>query len=145
MKNVADFKRDLQYWKFSFYGFVKNLQFFDPFLVLFFREMGISFFQIGILYSVREIVTNITEIPTGVVADTLGRRSAMIFAFGCYIVSFALFYFFPSYVVYLGAMIAFALGESFRSGTHKAMIMEYLKQNGMTDQKVAYYGHTRSW
>ena len=142
---MTAFTRDRQYWKFSFYGFIKNLQFFDPFLVLFFREMGISFFQIGILYSVREIITNITEIPTGIVADTLGRRSAMLFAFAAYILSFALFYFFPSYLVYIGAMVAFALGESFRSGTHKAMIMEYLTQHGMADQKIAYYGHTRAW
>jgi len=142
---MMEFKRDLQYWKFSLYGFVKNLQFFDPFLVLFFREMGISFFQIGVLYSVREIITNITEIPTGIIADTLGRRSAMIFAFASYIVSFALFYFFPDYWVYIGAMVFFALGESFRSGTHKAMIMEYLKIHNMADQKVAYYGHTRAW
>ena len=142
---MTEFKRDLQYWKFSLYGFVKNLQFFDPFLILFFREMGISFFQIGVLYSVREIITNITEIPTGILADTLGRRSAMLFAFASYIVSFALFYLFPNYWVYIGAMVFFALGESFRSGTHKAMIMEYLKIHNMTDQKVAYYGHTRAW
>lgn len=142
---MTEFKRDLQYWKFSLYGFVKNLQFFDPFLILFFREMGISFFQIGVLYSVREIITNITEIPTGIIADTLGRRSAMLFAFGSYIVSFALFYLFPSYWVYIGAMVFFALGESFRSGTHKAMIMEYLNIHNMADQKIAYYGNTRAW
>ncbi len=142
---MGEFRKDLQYWKFSFYGFLKNLQFFDPFLVLFFREMGISFFEIGILYSVREIITNVTEIPTGVVADTLGRRSAMIFSFISYIGSFLIFYFFPSFLFYLTAMVLFALGESFRSGTHKAMIMEYLKMHDMTDQKVAYYGHTRGW
>ena len=145
MKQADGFQKDLQYWKFSFYGFLKNLQFFDPFLILFFREMGISFFEIGILYSVREIITNITELPTGVVADTLGRRSAMIFAFICYIASFLIFYLFPFYYMYLAAMILFAFGESFRSGTHKAMIMEYLKANSMTRYKVAYYGHTRAW
>ena len=107
------FKKDLQYWKFSFYGFLKNLQFFDPFLVLFSREMGISFFEIGILYSVRELVTNITEVPTGVVADTLGRRSSMIFSFICYIGSFLLFYFFPSFTIYTAAMVLFCSGRKF--------------------------------
>ena len=37
------------------------------------------------------------------------------------------------------------MGDAFRTGTHKAMIFEYLKRNGWQDQKVAYYGHTRSW
>ncbi|WP_081942205.1 MFS transporter [Spirochaeta lutea] len=138
-------KKDLQYVKFSAYGFLKNLKFFDPFLILFFREMGISFFQIGILYSVREIATNLTEIPTGILADSWGRRLSMVLAFGSYILSFLVFYFLPGFGFYLGAMVLFALGESFRSGTHKAMIMEYLKQQGMADQRVEYYGHTRGW
>lgn len=145
MNREVPFLKDKQYWKFSFYGFLKNLQFFDPFIVLFFREMGISFFQIGILFSVREIITNVTEIPTGIAADTMGRRRVMILAFESYILSFILFFFFPSYLVYLAAMVLFALGDSFRSGTHKAMIMEYLKINSMTMHKVAYYGHTRGW
>lgn len=145
MKKANSFPKDLQYRKFSLYGFLKNLQFFDPFLILFFREMGISFFQIGILFSIREIITNITEIPTGIAADTMGRRRVMIFAFLCYIASFILFFYFPSYLVYMGAMVLFALGDSFRSGTHKAMIMEHLKLKSLTEHKVAYYGHTRGW
>ena len=48
-------------------------------------------------------------------------------------------------ITYIAAMVFFALGESFRSGTHKAMIMEYLKLNSMADRKVAYYGRTRGW
>lgn len=42
-------------------------------------------------------------------------------------------------------MLLFALGEAFRTGTHKAMIMEYLRRNNQLEYKVHYYGHTRSW
>jgi hypothetical protein len=42
-------------------------------------------------------------------------------------------------------MILFGLGEAFRTGTHKAMILSYLEQNNIIDQKVEYYGFTRSW
>jgi len=42
-------------------------------------------------------------------------------------------------------MIIFASGEAFRTGTHKAMILEYLKINNLTKYKVDYYGHTRGW
>ncbi|OQX51735.1 MAG: MFS transporter, partial [Candidatus Cloacimonas sp. 4484_209] len=41
-------------------------------------------------------------------------------------------------------MIFFAAGEAFRSGTHKAMILEYLRIKGIEHMKVEYYGHTRS-
>jgi hypothetical protein len=42
-------------------------------------------------------------------------------------------------------MILFAGGEAFRTGTHKAMILEHLRINSLLDLKVDYYGHTRGW
>ncbi|RKY85316.1 MFS transporter [candidate division KSB1 bacterium] len=41
-------------------------------------------------------------------------------------------------------MVLFAVGEAFRTGTHKALILEYLNIKGMKNQKVSYYGRTRS-
>jgi len=83
--------RDRMFWKFRAYGLLKNLRLFDPFLVLFFREVGLTFLAIGSLYAIREISTNVLEIPTGVFADAFGRRRAMIAAFASYLVSFAVF------------------------------------------------------
>lgn len=143
-KKSETFPRDRQYYKFCLYGFLKNLRFFDPFIILFFREMGLSFLEIGTLYSIREIATNILEIPTGIIADSFGRRRSMISAFISYIISFLIFYHFSSFLMYIPAMIFFAFGEAFRTGTHKAMILEYLKLNDLLDFKVHYYGHTRS-
>lgn len=137
--------RDLQYYKFCGYGFFKNLRLFEPFLILFFLSNGLTFLQIGIVYSVREITRNVLEIPAGIIADSLGRRRTMITSFGFYIISFVLFYFGSSYVLFLVAMVCYALGDSFRTGTHKAMIFDYLKLKGLADQKAHYYGHTRSF
>ena len=62
-----------------------------------------------------------------------------------YIAAFLTFYFFSSYTLLSLAMVLLALGDTFRSGTHKAMIYEYLKIKGMYDLKVEYYGATRSF
>lgn len=139
------FGKDLQYFKFCAYGFFKNLRFFEPFLLLFFLEKGLSFLEIGTLYAIQEITINIFEIPTGVLADSLGRRRSMISAFVFYIISFVIFYFSASYFLFVVAILFYAYGDAFRTGTHKAMIFEYLKIKGWQDQKVHYYGHTRSW
>jgi MFS family permease len=136
--------KDKQYYKFCYYGFLKNLRFFDPFILLFFRQMGFSFLQIGTLFAIREIATNIMEIPTGIIADAYGRRRAMIFSFCSYILSFLVFYFLPRYAFYALGMILFAVGEAFRTGTHKAMILEYLNLTNQVDAKVGYYGRTRA-
>lgn len=117
-------KKDAQFYRFAAYGFLKNLRFFDPFLILFFREMGLSFLEIGTLISVREIATNILELPTGFIADLYGRRMSMVLSMLSYLASFMVFYLFPNFFVYMIAMVAFAFGEAFRTGTHKAMILE---------------------
>lgn len=136
-------KKDRMYYRFSAYGFLKNLRFFEPFIILIFRDTGLTYFQIGLLYSIRDLANNILEIPTGIFADTFGRRKAMVLAFSAYIVSFLIFFAFQGFYIYALAMILFAFGEAFRSGTHKALILEYLNLNDMLDQKVTYYGRTR--
>ena len=136
--------RDRMFYRFSLYGFLKNLRFFDPFILLIFRSYGLSFLQIGILYSIRDVATNILEIPTGVIADSFGRRRSMVAAFLSYIASFLMFYFLKDFIFLALAMVLFAFGEAFRSGTHKALILEYLNIQGISDLKVAYYGLTRS-
>jgi len=137
-------KKDRQFYRFALYGFLKNLRFFDPFIILIFREGGLSFLQIGLLYSIRDLATNILEIPTGVYADAFGRRRSMVMAFLSYTCSFVIFYLFQDFYMYALAMVLFACGEAFRSGTHKALILEYLKLNHMSEYKVAYYGRTRA-
>lgn len=130
--------------KFSSYGFLKNLRFFEPFLYLFFLASGLSYFQIGLLIAVREAFVNVFEIPSGIAADLTGRRRVMAIAFLSYMVSFIIFYLFGNFFIFIPAMILFSLGETFRSGTHKSMIMEHLDRENLEDQRVDFYGKTRA-
>jgi len=139
------FEKNLQYYKFCLYGFFKNLRFFEAFLILFFLDNGLNFLQIGILYSIREIVVVVTEIPSGLVADVVGRRKTLVTAFLVYALSFVGFSLSNSFMLFAFSMATFALADAFRSGVHKAMIFQYLKVQGWEKQKVSYYGHTRSW
>ncbi len=138
------FRKDRMFPRFALYGFLKNLRFFEPFLILIFREAGLSFTLIGTLYALRDTATYLLEVPTGMLADAFGRRKAMLLAFGAYLVSFGVFYWGRGFGWFALAMVLFAVGEAFRSGTHKALILEYLKLNDMERLKVSYYGRTRS-
>ena len=137
--------KNSQYFKFCTYGFLKNLRFFDAFFILFLVEKGLPYTQIGILYAVREIFINIFEIPSGIMADSYGRKNALIGSFFLYIISFSVFYLSNDFWLFLIAFILYGIGEAFRSGTHKGMIIDYLKLNHWEGQKINYYGHTRSW
>ncbi len=143
--------------RFSLYGFLKNQQYYDYFILLAFRQMGLSYFMIGVLIAFREIMVNMMEIPTGGVADLCGRRNSMIFSFVAYIFSFATFGTcgviameteLSPYIlvpILLLAMFFFAVGEAFRTGTHKALIFTWLRLQDRTDERTKVYGYTRSW
>jgi len=137
--------KDKQYYKFCLYGFLKNLRFFEPFFILFFLSKDLSFLQIGTLYAVREIAINIFEIPSGIIADALGRRKTLASSFLVYIISFLIFYSSANFSLFIFAMLFYALGDAIRSGINKAMIIDYLNRTGQQKYKIKYYGHTRSW
>ncbi|MGE4526538.1 MAG: MFS transporter [Sphaerochaeta sp.] len=139
------FTKNLQYAKFCAYGFLKDLRFYEPFMLLVFLDKGLSYLEIGTLYATREVLINLTEVPSGIFADSVGRRLTMVFSFLAYILAFITFYFADSFEILLLAMAAYAFGDAFRTGTHKAMIFDYLRLNGWEDQKTYYYGHTRAW
>ena len=118
--------------------------------------MGLTFTLIGVLVGLREFLRNVAEIPSGAIADILGRRKSLLFSFSCYIVSFAitgtvglnLVGTSPIYVVFSALLLAtafYALADAFRSGTHKALIFTYLRIEGRTDERTKVYGFTRSW
>ncbi|NIA09867.1 MAG: MFS transporter [Nitrospiraceae bacterium] len=132
------------FYRFALYGFLKNLKFYEPFIILYFLSVGITYAMIGVLVSVRMLSTTILELPTGICADAFGRRKSMVMSFLSYIASFSLFFVFRDFYIFAAAMVLYALGDAFRTGTHKAMILEYLRINGMQDRKVEYYGHTRA-
>ena len=136
--------KNKQYYKFCFYGFLKNLRFFDAFFILYLVDKGLPYTQIGLLYAVREIIVNVFEIPSGIIADTYGRKSSLVFSFLISIASFTVFYFSSNFWLFLLAFSLYGIADAFRSGTHKGMIMHYLKLNNWQNQKINYYGHTRS-
>ena len=132
-------------FRFSLYGFLKNQKYYEPFLILALRERGLSFFAIGLLIGFRQVWVNVLEIPSGFIADTFGRRRSMIASFGAYILSFVIFAVSPRLWSLFPGMFFFAVGEAFRTGTHKAMIFDWLTSRGREDERTRVYGFTRSW
>jgi len=132
-------------FRFSLYGFLKNQRYFEPFLILIFLEKGLSFFLIGLLIAFREVTVNVFEIPSGAIADVWGRRKSMILSFAAYIASFLVFGLAKNIALLFVAMFLFAIGEAFRTGTHKAMIFTWLRLQGRADERTKVYGYTRSW
>lgn len=146
MSNVYSvIKKDKQIWKFSMYGFLKDLTFFEPYLLIYLMSFGLNLFQIGLLFAVREAMTYIFEVPSGVFADHYGKKKELLICFTFYIISFLFFFIGENMVIITIGMVFYGLGEAFRSGTHKAMIYSYLEQKDWFEYKTFVYGRTRSF
>jgi len=135
--------------RFSLYGFLKNQRYFEIVFLLFITDtqygLGFSYLQWGLLVSFRSLCVIIMEIPSGAIADLFGRRRSMIISFVSYIAAFAVFGFSQFYWHLFIAMFFFAIGEAFRTGTHKSMIFTWLRNRGRIKEKTQVYGYTRSW
>ena len=131
--------------RFSLYGLLKNQRYFEPFLFLAMREVGMSFTEIGLLVGLRELVTASLEIPSGAIADVLGRRRSMVAAFTVFVAAYVTLAFAEGLHGFAIGMALVGVGDAFRTGTHKAMIFDWLSQHGREDERVQVYGYTRSW
>lgn len=85
---------------------------------------------IGFLEAVMITTATIGEIPTGAIADIVGKKKAVIAAFiisglGNLVMAFA-----PTYIVLLGSIIMMTLGGCFYSGSLEALVYDGLKQDG---------------
>ncbi len=150
--NVRIIRRSSLVWRFKFYGFFKNLRFFEPYLFIIYINIGLSLFEIGLLVAITEVFTYLFEIPSGILADSYGKKKVMIACFIFYIISFFLYFLgIEQYSNGIGlwililASILFGLGEAFRSGTHKAMELAWMEKRRLLDYKSYIYGITRSY
>jgi len=113
-------------------------------------NLNFDLFQIGIFAMIQEIITYLLEVPSGILADKYGKKNILMTCFVFYCISF-IFYFIglsptnPNFLEIVIASIFFGLGEAFRSGTHKAMEVQWMEKNGYLSYKTFIYGRTRSY
>jgi MFS family permease len=144
MKDWTPAERRMRF-RFSLYGFLKNQRYFEVFWILAFLDKGLGFFEIGLLVGFRSLCTNLFEVPSGAIADGYGRRASMVLSFSAYIVAFITFALAAGLPLLFLGMFFMAIGEAFRSGTHKAIIFDWLRSVGREAERVHVYGYTRSW
>lgn len=137
--------------RFYLYSFFKNLRFSDPFLILFFLDQDLSYTRMGLLLSLQHLVTVLLELPSGLLADQWGRRRVTALCFAMYAISFVGFGMtgqrgtdIPIFLWLAGCLMFFALGEALRTGSHKAIMLDYLDSTGQSERVTHLIGCTRS-
>lgn len=106
-----------------------------PILVLFYQEQGLSMFQVVSLQAVFSVVVFLTEVPSGYLADRIGRKKsiiagAILAAMGLGIYSIA-----NGFWELLIAETILGIGAGFTSGADSALLYESLLE---LNQKNTY-------
>ncbi len=123
------------------YAFFKNFAFFSAVLVPFFTDWGhISLFQVQLLQSWFSVWVFLLEIPTGAIADKIGRKHSL--TLGSSTIALATFIYgsYPSFAVFLLAEFLFALGYALNSGADQALLYDTLKSAGKEEESKKVLG-----
>jgi MFS family permease len=136
-------RRDLR----LFYGYrlLSAAYLFVPAQVKFFLEHGLRFTEIFILNSVFNAVLVAFEVPTGALADRIGRRLAMVAGSCAMALACLVYYFGHSFAAFALAEATFALGMTLTSGADSAYLYDLVKDGGEAARYRAYEGTASSW
>ncbi|WP_430931444.1 MFS transporter [Saccharicrinis sp. 156] len=111
-----------------------------PILMLFYKDMGFSdreSFQLKAFYSIAIVIF---EIPSGYLADVIGRRKTLIFGSILGTLGFLVYATTSGYYWFLIAEIILGIGQSFVSGADSAIMYDSLKSAGREREYVKFEG-----
>lgn len=127
-------------WPFYLYYLIFGLSsLIFPFMIIYFRDLNFSFFQIAMITSGFSIGQFLFEVPTGAFADGWSRKGSVIIGFLMNAVAILLFPFFDNFYI-LFALWAFAgIGMSFVSGAEEAWVVDNLRKAKRKELQHEYF------
>lgn len=125
--------------------FLSGLHFITGVLLPFFMEWGgIRFSQVMILQAIFLGMAFLMEIPTGTIADYLGRKQSMFLGFFVTMFGALTYSSFPRFWVFIIAESLWATGAALLSGADSAFLYDTLKELDREKDSKKVFGRTRS-
>jgi MFS family permease len=122
------------------------LMFISGVLVPFYLDWGkISYTKIMILQSFYVIVVLLMEIPTGAIADHLGRKTALVLAGISSSIATLVYSSVPNFYIFFVGEFFWALGFALLSGSDEAILYDSLKEINLEGKSKKIIGRLRSF
>ncbi len=103
-----------------------------PIWVLYYRRV-LDFPQLAFLTVFQSIITTILEIPTGALADLIGRKKTVLTGLLISSISFVAMAFSDTFTQFLIWHLGMSIGAALISGADSAIIYDSLKEQGKED------------
>lgn len=120
--------------------FITNLNMQSTIWVLYLAYHGLSLAQIGLVEGIYHATSIVCEIPSGAVADLLGRKKSMILSKVCIMISCLVMLFARSFWAFALSFIIQALGNNFNSGSEEALVYDSMKYLGRENEYIRVNG-----
>lgn len=114
--------------------FFSTLYFYAPVGTLYLRGKELSYVQINSLWGIIVGTMFLTEVPTGILADRLGRKRSINVALALQVLGEVVYIFADSYWPFALAAMIGGLGFAFSSGCVEALAYDSLKTEGREDE-----------
>ncbi|WP_457576853.1 MFS transporter [Desulfomarina sp.] len=115
-----------------------------PIVALFYRENGLNDFDIYLLQAVYAVSVALMEIPSGYMADIIGRKKSLVLGSIMGSLGFFIYSFSSSFPGFLTAEIILGLGGSFISGSDSALLYDSLAAIRMKHRYLQFEGRITS-
>ena len=113
-----------------------NSRFYYPVFAILFLDFGLTLDQFAILNLVWALTIVLLEIPSGALADSIGRKNLLVFAGVCMVLEMALLCFVPLgdpeliFYIFLANRVLSGSAEAAASGADEALAYDALKAEG---------------
>ncbi|MAS35859.1 MAG: hypothetical protein CL610_17755 [Anaerolineaceae bacterium] len=112
--------------KIALLTFFSNLYFYNHIGTLYFQSRGLNLLQVSSVTSIIVASVFLAEVPTGVLADRIGRKGSVIMALLLQTLGEVLFLFAESYAAFVMIAIIAGVGFAFASGATEALVYDSL-------------------
>lgn len=116
--------------KFAVLTFFQNLYLYNHVTALYLQSRGLSLFQINSIWSIIVGTIFLAEVPTGVIADRIGRKKSVVMALFLQFLGELFFIFAHTYFSFILIAILAGVGYSFLSGANEALVYDSLPEEG---------------
>lgn len=131
--------------KLYIYNFLTSVHFFSAVLVPMFTMWGhISFFQITLLQSWFMLWVFILEVPTGTVADFLGRKVSLVLSAVVWMIGVIVYTSVPNFGIFMLGEMLLATSIALASGADEALMYDTLKKLKRTKDTKTVMGRFES-
>lgn len=110
------------------YTFMKNFDISSAVWVLYLDYRGLSLLEIGLLEGIFHIASMLFEVPSGAIADLVGRKKVMIAGRILYVMSAIVQMIAGQFLMFAFAFVLSAFSYNLNSGTEEAFLYDSLKK-----------------